>query len=147
MGGWAGREVAVGRVAALRWPAPLAFLALWSFYTLVVLRYVHCCGRGFTFIRGGYVDKEWMNAREVSKRLGITVSAVHRLCNRGTLASVRCGWCRLFRWEAVEALVANGGYQSRSRRKATMKELEDGGQIRLAVAYLQKGARASERDG
>ncbi len=90
---------------------------------------------------------EWMSAQEVADRLGISVSAVHRLHWRGTLAAVRVGWYRFFRRDVVEALAADGGYRRRSRRKKTMKEMEEAGQITLGRDVVNDATKREDADG
>jgi len=59
----------------------------------------------------------WVTAADAARTLGVTVTAVHRLCARGTLASAWLGGVRFIRREKVIELRDDVGYQARSRKR------------------------------
>lgn len=60
---------------------------------------------------------EWIAVSEAAKRLGISVGATYRLCNRGTLPRAVIAGKFVIRADAVEALKADTGYQARKRSR------------------------------
>lgn len=76
----------------------------------------------------------FLSSREAAGRLGISVSALHRLANRGSIAYVRISFARYFRASEVERLLADPGYLRRSRARKTLSlaDLEAKGQLTLA---------------
>jgi DNA-binding transcriptional MerR regulator len=78
--------------------------------------------------------EKFLCARVAARRLGISVSALHRLANRGTIAYVRVSFARYFRASEIERLLADPGYLRRSRARKTLSlaELEAKGQLTLA---------------
>lgn len=73
-----------------------------------------------------------LTTRQVAELLGISVSAVHRLCNRGTLAWSWFAGRRVFQRSAVESLKESPGYSKRTRSR-TFKELLQDGTIKQGV--------------
>ena len=70
------------------------------------------------------------SAKEAADRLGISVSALHRLCNRGTLPSLWIGSQRFVKRDALRELMSNAAYRKASRasdkvRTASMFEEEE----------------------
>jgi excisionase family DNA binding protein len=82
--------------------------------------------------------ENYLSAKEAARELRISVSALHRLCARGRLASVWIGAQRFVRKDQVRLLAHDVDYQRASRRFAyrgkTLDELEQGGQISLLSA-------------
>mgnify|MGYP003609053479 CR=1 FL=1 len=67
-----------------------------------------------------------LTSREVAELLGISLSAVARLCARGTLAYAWFAGRRVFKKTAVEELAQNEEYKRRSRRPSFEQLLESG---------------------
>jgi|WetSurMetagenome_2_1015567.scaffolds.fasta_scaffold08319_12 hypothetical protein len=76
-----------------------------------------------------------LTAQEVAAILGISVSAVHRLCARGTLASSMFAGRRVFQRQVIVALKNSAGYSKRTRRRS-FEELLNDGTIRQGVIEL-----------
>lgn len=74
-----------------------------------------------------------IDAKEAARILGISQPAVHRLCNRGTLASIWLGSRRVFLRHKVKELAQSEEYLARTRRQNlyTREELEEAGQEKL----------------
>lgn len=60
--------------------------------------------------------EQWMDAKAASAVLGISVSALHRLCARGTLAYRFVAGRRLFLRASIEAFATSASYLKRTRR-------------------------------
>jgi len=71
-----------------------------------------------------------IDTQKAAAILGISSTAVHRLCNRGTLPSIWLGSRRVFVRHKVEELARSPEYQKRTRRmiEYTQEELEQAGQ-------------------
>ena len=87
---------------------------------------------------------DWMSAAEVADRLGISVSAVHRLANRGTLPYCRCGLRKVFRRSVISEFERDAGYLRRRRAPLTDRQARILGQMVLegfgrCGAYLPDG--------
>jgi len=76
-----------------------------------------------------------LTAQEVASLLGISVSAVHRLCARGTLGSAMFAGRRVFQRQIILALKNSAGYSKRTRRR-TFQDLLDDGTVRQGVIEL-----------
>jgi excisionase family DNA binding protein len=77
----------------------------------------------------------YYSAKEAAGHLNISVSALHRLCNRGRLASVWVGSQRFIRRDVIRLLEFDVDYQRCTRkyvyRGKTIDELHADGQICL----------------
>ena len=71
-----------------------------------------------------YEDR--LTATQVARELGISVSAVHRLCSRGTLASSWFAGRRVFQRSAIDSLKESPGYSKRSRKRTFTELVEQG---------------------
>lgn len=67
-----------------------------------------------------------LTTQQVAQELGISVSAVHRLCNRGTLGWSWFAGRRVFQRSAVDALKNSPGYSKRTRKRSFQELVEDG---------------------
>lgn len=81
-----------------------------------------------------------IDAKQAARILGISQTAVHRLCNRGTLPSIWLGSRRVFVRAKVEQLANDQEYLRRTRRQPeyTQAELESQGQIAIEYGYEEK---------
>lgn len=73
----------------------------------------------------------WLSIQDVAQKLGISVSAVHRLASRGTLAFRWLAGRRMVHRDTLTAYLSNPALQARRRAKHT---LDDNGQLRLDIA-------------
>ena len=96
--------------------------------------YVMVYGR-LNVMPGGSILEDRLTAQQVAAILGISVSAVHRLCTRGTLAFSWFAGRRVIQRSALEALKSSPGYSKRTR-KPTLQKLVDQGKIRQGAIPL-----------
>lgn len=73
----------------------------------------------------------WLDIRSASTKLGVSIQAVHALCDRGTLAFKYLGGRRFVRFEALTKLAMDPNYQLRSRALSKRAIRELAGQNRL----------------
>ncbi len=64
---------------------------------------------------------EFITAREAGKILGVSSSAVHKLCANGTLWGKKVGLQLLFRRSGVTELREDPAYRKRSRSRNAME--------------------------
>lgn len=83
--------------------------------------------------------KDIMGAAEVATHLCISVTAVHRLAQRGTLPSEWAGACRIWRGSTIRRYEQDAEAQARRRKSDRQplldldEELERGGNFRAAL--------------
>ena len=76
-----------------------------------------------------------IDAKEAARLLGISVAAVHRLCNRGTLPGRFFSGRRVIQRQSIDALKQSPVYQKRTRRR-TFDELIEAGVVKQGVNGL-----------
>lgn len=84
---------------------------------------------------GGMTLEDRLTAQQAAAILGISVSAVHRLCTRGTLAFSWFAGRRVIQRSALDSLKSSPIYRKRTR-KPTLAELVEQGKIHLGVDSL-----------
>ena len=67
-----------------------------------------------------------VTAQDAARLLGISVAAVHRLCNRGTLPGRFFAGRRVIQRQSIDALKQSPVYQKRTRRRTFSELLADG---------------------
>ena len=72
----------------------------------------------------------WLDVRSAAIKLGISIQAVHALCDRGTLPFRYLGGRRFIKFEKLSELARDPGYQLRSRALSKAKIRELAGQER-----------------
>lgn len=73
----------------------------------------------------------WLDVRSASTKLGISIQAVHALCDRGTLPFKYLGGRRFISMERLIELAKDEKYQLRSRALSKSRIRELGGQGRM----------------
>lgn len=130
------------RASRIRFKAGLVVGAIG--YDLTVHFDGHKHKRGASFICMNL--ENYYTAKEAASHLRISVSALHRLCARGRLASVWIGSQRFVRKDAVRLLEFDVDYQRSTRRHnlrgKSLQDLHDEGQICLLSEIEVKDGEA-----
>lgn len=77
------------------------------------------------------MNDDWITTREAAALLKISPQALNGLARRARIASAKLGNARVYRRAAILDLLGSETYRQTTRRRATLQDFLDAGQLTL----------------